>query len=272
MGQTGPTPGYFVKSPSGKRIGLSDSLFLRSVWTRSGAVLNGVVEWKNLEPELSLGTLVIERADSTGTALTLLRIDPAHFSFKILGEPGPGRTIRDWIVSDGCVAGINGGYFFLKNDDPQRKCPLGLLVKDGAVISGYRKNYSGCFTFDAGHPEFAYKTKPAKSVSGALQSFPMLIYDGRIPGEVMSENSALHIHRLSRRSALGEDWEGRILFLITGSEVSFRELGFLAGAMGFRHCLSLDGGGSSQLCVLSKDTVEVRGMDKIPVGIGIARK
>jgi uncharacterized protein YigE (DUF2233 family) len=100
----------------------------------------------------------------------------------------------------------------------------------------------------------------------------MLIYNGRVPEEILSENSRLHINRQSRRSAVGMDWDGRVLFLVTDRELSFHELGFLAGAMGFRHCLSLDGGASSQMSVLSRDTLTVPGLDKIPVGIGILRR
>jgi hypothetical protein len=270
--QAGAMMDYFVKWPSGKRTRIPDSLSVRYGWSKASAELAGSIQWKVLEKGLSIGSLGIERGDTTGTEVTLLKADPARFSFKVIGEPGPGRTIRDWAVSSGCIAGINGGYFYLKNDDPERKYPLGLLIREHAQVSEYRKNYSGCFFSTGGRPGFAYNARPPDGADEALQSFPMLIYNGRVPEEILSENSRLHINRQSRRSAVGMDWDGRVLFLVTDRELSFHELGFLAGAMGFRHCLSLDGGGSSQMSVLSRDTLTVPGLDKIPVGIGILRR
>ncbi len=251
---------------------IDNSLITRALWNKSSAVLSKKIEWTSIEKNLSVGNIYIEREDSTGTKIFLLKINPSSFTFKIIGEEGPGQTIYDWIKATGCIAGINGGYFYLKDQDRDRKYPLGLIIKDSELLSKLKPNYSGFFFYNDSAPGFSYKKKPDEKMSQVLQSFPMIIFNGEIPKDIRIEDKKIHINRKSRRSCIGEDWDGNILFFISVREVSFFELGFIAGALGFKNCLALDGGASSQMCLLSSDTLNLPGMDKIPFGIGIMRK
>jgi uncharacterized protein YigE (DUF2233 family) len=245
----------------------------RALWTEKSACLAKHVEWKTLKPGLEAGEIDIERRDTTGTKIILVRIDPEKYGFKVIGEPGPGKAIEALVRESGCLGGINGGYFYYKNDNPLKRFPLGLTIRGGTRIAKYRKNYSGCFFASKSGPGMTYRKPPPGRPENALQSFPMLIYKGRIPDLLKKENRRkLNIRTRHRRAGIGTGWDGRILWLMTDGKISFFETAFLCGALGFRDCLSLDGGGSCQMAVFAEDTLRVPGTDRIPIAIGIFEK
>lgn len=263
---------YFVKKPSGLISPLPNILMNRVSWRASDAYLAKYVQWEKKDEGLELGEIHIERRDTTGTKLFLLRIDPREYGFRVIGEPGAGKAIEEWAKEEACAAAINGGYFYLKGKE-ENKMPLGLTVKGGRELAKYRENYSGCFFVSEEGPGFAMKEKPKGKPSHVIQSFPMLVFNGRIPDHLKKEDKdKLHIHRRHRCSAVGEDWKGNIVFVITAREASYHEMAFLSGALGLKTCLSLDGGASSQMAVLANPPALFPGLDAVPIGLGAWKK
>jgi hypothetical protein len=261
---------YFVRKTSGVRSQIPSTVLHRRLWQRSAAPLLRHVIWEKLEQGLSFGTITFERGDTSAIKIYLLNIDPVRFGFKVIGKAGPGRAVADLTRAHQCIAGINGGYFYYKGGNENLRMPLGLTVQDGNRVAAYKKNYSGCFYASDKQAGIVFKKRPPKDADQVLQSFPMLIYSGKIPAHLKEEaKTRLHIHRRHRRAAVGQDWDGNIVFLITDKPLSFFELAFLCGGLGFMHCLSLDGGGSSQMAVFSQKTIVVPGYDTVPFGIGI---
>ncbi|OGJ92603.1 MAG: hypothetical protein A2248_05905 [Candidatus Raymondbacteria bacterium RIFOXYA2_FULL_49_16] len=263
---------YFIVPEAGASRPIGASVVEQESFTEADAVMADAVAWEQLEKGLSIGTVSLMRADTTGSKITLLKIDTAFFGFKVIGEPGTGQDIDDLVTGARCAAGINGGYYYFKNDQGL-KMPLGLAVQDSREISAYKGNYSGCFFASQQGTGIAAGTACSECKTGhALQSFPLVIRNGKIPPHLKEEGSRLHIHTRSRRSAVGVTWKGHIVFLNTVREISFFELAFCAGALGLKDCLTLDGGGSSQMAVFSKRTIVVPGLEKVPLAIGAYRK
>ncbi|MFH0919067.1 MAG: phosphodiester glycosidase family protein [Fibrobacterota bacterium] len=266
-------PLFFVTDSAGV---LHDSIpkasLQRPFWTQGNACLGPKVRWEELESGLSLGTLYLGRPDTTVVCLRLLRMERDRFILRLLGGPGKGNFIENMVKGEGAVAGINGGYFYIHERTTELR-PLGLTVKGGQKFSQYRGNYSGTLISDNAITRFFYRTQPLGDPPEALQSFPMLLFEGRIPEEVRDPlNGKLEILRRHRRSAVGEDREGRLCFIASGQGVSFQEMGFIAGALGLKHCLALDGGSSTQMCAGSGALSILPGLDRVPVGLGVFRK
>jgi len=263
---------YITDSSGSKRDSISKTNLQRPYWTRNNAILAQRVQWEELEPGMSSGTLYLCRPDSSIIGLKIVRFKSDQFSLRILGDAGPGDYIENMVKSAGATAGINGGYYYIHERTAERR-PLGLTHKGGRHLSPYRPNYSGTLFSDSAVTRFCYRTQPVGDPPEALQSFPMLLYEGRIPEEVRDAlNGKLDILARHRRSAVGEDWEGRFCLIAAGRGLSFQEMGFLAGALGLRHCLALDGGSSTQLCARSGNLTLVPGLDKVPIGLGVFRK
>jgi uncharacterized protein YigE (DUF2233 family) len=263
---------YFVKKPSGFNTPLPHILMDRVLWSAGDAYLAKYVQWEKKGDGMALGEIHIERRDTTGTKIFLLRIDPKKYGFRVIGEPGAGKAVEEWAKEEACAAAINGGYFYLKGRE-ESKVPLGLTVKGGREFARYRENYSGCFFVSDEGPGFVMNEKPKGKPAHVIQSFPMLVFNGRIPDVLKKEDKdKLHIHRRHRCSAVGTDWNGNIVFVITALEASYFEMAFLSGALGLKTCLALDGGASSQMAVLTNPPALFPGLDAVPMGLGAWKK
>ena len=107
-----------------------------------------------------------------------------------------------------------------------------------------------------------------------MQSFPVLLRNGRIPeyvqtGHTQSGKKLLNVTEIARRSAVAQRPDKKIVFVVTDTfadGLSFLELAAILGALGFETALALDGGGSTQ-AYLRTDTGEdiVKGLDNVPV-------
>ncbi|OGS33765.1 MAG: hypothetical protein A2293_14545 [Elusimicrobia bacterium RIFOXYB2_FULL_49_7] len=264
---------YSVIKPSGLHSPLPGFLSKQAIFSEKDAWLAGKVVWEKVQTGLSLGQLTLERKDSTRLRLFLLKVDTASYGFKVLGQSGEGRPVEEWAKEAGCLAAINAGYFYYRQGSNREKSPLGLTVQNGKSIAPFRENYSGCFIVDKKGAHFLYQSKPVWDVVHAVQSFPMLIYKGRIPEPLKKERKGiLHIHRRHRCSAVGMDWKGNIILFITAGEASFFEMAFLSGALGLRECLALDGGGSTQMAILSSPPSLFPGLENVPFAIGVYSK
>ena len=142
---------------------------------------------------------------------------------------------------EGCIAGVNGGYF-----DPEH-APVGLLISDGRVVAKQRKArlLSGVVSVVNGRvqiqrvAEFPSKAKP----TAARQSGPFLIEQGKpVPG--------LNNVRPARRTFVATAARDRAAIGYS-SHVTLAQLARLLATSGIasefkiQRALNLDGGSSS---------------------------
>ena len=228
--------------------------------------------WKSLEKGLDHAAFSIERSDSTYARVHTLRFDPDRFGFRVIGGPGPGARIEELLPAERCVAGINGSYFYFK-DTLGTRMPLGLTVIGGRRLSGWKKNYSGAFSATGGRAALHYRSRPPEGAESALQSFPMLLWRGRLADALRDSLSGkIGLHRRHRRSAVATDGRSRVYFLVSINDMDFLELAAVMQALGCSEALALDGGASTQMAAMSSDTLLFRGFDRVPVAIGAFRR
>lgn len=154
-------------------------------------------------------------------------------------------SLEKAMVQNGCVAGVNGGYFA---SDPARS-PIGLLRHAGKTLAPFSTNgftVSGIL-YDTGsgiRMERSLRLQtPQSAMQEAIQGGPFLVENGRVV-------SGLEKTRKAARTFVATDGRGRWCVAVSSSLTLHELAQWLAepGCMGdFRvqTALNLDGGSSS---------------------------
>ena len=168
--------------------------------------------------------------------------DLAKVTLRIIDQPNESRDNLASVMSkEGCLAGVNGGYF-----DPDYK-PVGLLVSDGQLVAPLRKArlLSGVLSVAKGRVrlqrllEFSTKVK----ITEALQCGPFLVDHSR-------SVAGLDDSRNARRTFVATGGANEIALGFCSS-VSLAQLsrilvgGKIGGDLKIDRALNLDGGSSS---------------------------
>lgn len=165
-------------------------------------------DWEELMPGFELRTMEmwIEGLDSA-VNVTVIRINPDQFSFRVhYSQMNPGE-ISDWERRLGALLVVNGGFFQTNNQ------PRGLIFADGQRIGTSFYRHGGMLTVSGGTvsiralAQFPYQEE--EYFEQAVQCSPMLLYPGGFP--VQFDDVAAD---LSRRTAVAQDTQGRIVFLV----------------------------------------------------------
>lgn len=251
---------------------MQDESPVRAGAGETGPIPEARFKWKALEKGLAYATFTLERPDTTHARLHVLRFNSDRFGFKVMGAPGPGFRVEDLLTPEKCAAGINGSYFYFK-DTLGTRMPLGLTTIGGRTVAPWKRNYSGSFSATRGRAAIHYRVKPPPGAESVLQSFPMLLSGGRLADALRDTLSGkINLRNRHRRSAVGFDGRDRVYFILSVHGLTFPELARSALAMGVVDALSMDGGGSSQMAVFSRDTLLFPGYDRVPVSIGAFRR
>jgi len=213
------------------------------------------IDWRTLSQGMDLATIVAHQPSDVGDSrIVILRIDPALWDLELRGSgltKGSGaRSAKTWCKEGGLTACINAGMF----------------ASDFRTHLGYLR-----FREHDGTPETnAYQSIAAFDPRrGGLPPFRMLDLDA--PGVTMGSithdyASAVQNLRLIKRpgsnrwgrqakrwseAALGEDAQGRILFIVSRSPFSMNELNLelLDSGIGIVAAQHLEGGPEAQLYV-----------------------
>jgi uncharacterized protein YigE (DUF2233 family) len=163
--------------------------------------------------------------------------------------------VSAWLEKEGAQLAINGGYF-----DPNNRA-LGLLIHAGVVSGQPYQGFGGMLAISGKRVRVRWNVAepytPGEPLTSALQNFPMLVLPGGAPNTGIDDN-----HQLAPRSAVGQDRQGRIVFVVSpGSVFTLTGLGqwLAASDLNLDTALNLDGGSSSGLIL--RDGPELRGVD-----------
>jgi hypothetical protein len=205
--------------------------------------------WQLLRTGLERRSITLR--DSTAVALeeiVLLRIDPDFFLFDVAYDP-QGKDLDAWQAATGAEVIVNGGYFRREQDG---LLPDGLIVVRGSRIGESYGEYAGMFVVRETGPELRWLKlepyDPGEPLRAGLQSFPILIKPGGKAG--FPEQSEDHIS--ARRTVIGQDHQGRIVFLISSlGYFTLRGLSVFLEASDLKLdlALNLDGGPSSGMWI-----------------------
>lgn len=192
--------------------------------------------------------------------ITAVRFDLQRVTVRVAdynhGRPHAGALAEQACPDHG--AAINAVFF------AEDWTPLGLILVDGTRISRRMQNSGwpgkwGYFVMRKGRPSILVDTvPPPKGTELLLQCGPRLVIDGAIP--------KFKDRPTARRSAVGIDAQGRLLFAVADRAITFEQwAATLHDDLGCIDALNLDGGPSTQLSVHGPTDVAVAGGWKVPV-------
>ena len=198
--------------------------------------------WALLQSGLERRTIrLLDENGRQTEQITLLRIDPALFQFRIAYSPGQPKPLVTWQEETGALIVVNGGFF------TKEFLATGLIVVAGEASGSSYVDFGGMVTIDKGSTEVRSLVErpysPSESFDYALQAFPMLVRNG----EPAYQNPDLD---RARRTVIGMDENGRILLILSSwGSFTLADLSrYLADAdFGLVNALNLDGGTSSGL-------------------------
>ena len=193
-----------------------------------------------------------------------LRVDPAHFEFRAHYQPGEPLRLEQWQATLPEAAAIVNANFF----DPEHRV-LGLLVSDGVAHGVPYTGRGGWFAVEGGAP--VVRSTTAQPYNGepleqAVQAFPMLVQDRQAVYATADGD------RVTRRTAIGQDDQGRIVLLVTPAVgVTLADLSaFLATSdMGLVNAFNLDGGGSTLLGISAGTSYRLISRDPVPAVLAV---
>lgn len=176
--------------------------------------------------------------------LRILLADPAQTRLVILDNPENKEYLGHLMKKNGCLAGVNGGFFH-----PDTR-PLGLMVSEGQTIHRLvrARLLSGVLAVKDRRLSLlrVQEFSPSDAPSQALQSGPFLI-DQRKPV------AGLNHTKYARRTVVLSGSSGQFGLLVSDSSFTLAELATLLAVPEIVHeldiirALNLDGGSSSAL-------------------------
>ena len=224
------------------------------------ATATTVVEgWQLLQPGLEQRRYELDNAE-----FLAVRVDPNLFTFRAHYRAGDALRLNTWADELPSAHIIINANFF----DPQNET-LGLLISDGQAFGSAYRDRGGMFYVQNGIPRIRSNTAEpyygGEVIEQAVQAFPMLVLDGV---QTYTNNS-----RVARRTAIGQDAQGRIILLVTArGSISLAGLSaFLATSdMNLTRAFNLDGGGSTMMAVNTPDvSFQVNTFDAVPVVLAV---
>lgn len=230
----------------------------------SGHVIAGEsANWTRLEAGLELGKFTARKPSVLGSStFTILRIDAKHWEIDFAGisqtGDNKGQTARQWARQHDFTAVINAGMFA-----KDYKTHVGFLRVDDHINSRHINKYQSAFAFapKAGKLVPAFRIfdldEPNVTIKTIMQDYNGVVQNLRLikrPGI----NRWQPQQKQWSEAAIGEDKQGRILFIFTRSPFNMyhfiQEL--LAMDINLVAAQHLEGGPEAQL-YLKTDTHEL---------------
>jgi uncharacterized protein YigE (DUF2233 family) len=202
--------------------------------------------WEQVMPGLEIRTEWIV-ADSVNAPIemTVVRVNPTLFELKVHYDSGNIARVSEWQARTGAVFLVNGGFFL------PTKETLGLIVTGGQSYGVSFEGHGGMLSVSEGGvyirslAQFPYL--PGESLEEAVQGRPMLLYPGRFPVQFTLSDE------LSRRTAVGQDSQGRLVFMVndygTLSLYALRDWLADNDDLDLWAAFNLDGGGSTGMAL-----------------------
>lgn len=194
----------------------------------------------------------------------VLRIDPAQYVFRAHYRPGQPLSQAGWQNElPDAAAFVNANFFH-----PDHTI-LGLLVADGLVHGSSLQGRGGTFQVQNGQPRVRSNiTEPyqGEAFEQAVQAFPMLVLNGQTAYVPTRQE------RVSRRTVVAQDAQGRILLMVTpltGLTLESLSVWLPTTDMGIVHALNLDGGGSTMLYVSGDQAPRLPSFDPVPAVLAV---
>ncbi|MBN1311030.1 MAG: phosphodiester glycosidase family protein [Anaerolineae bacterium] len=225
-------------------------------------------EWEEWLPgfELRIMAMWIEGLNAP-VDVTVVRIDPEQFAFRVHYSPMNPGEVSNWQQRLGALLVVNGGFFQTNNQ------PRGLIFADGQRFGTSFDHHGGMLTVSGDTvsirslAQFPYQ--PEEYFEQAVQCSPMILYPGGFPNQFDDVAADL-----SRRTAVAQDTQGRIVFVVVDEGVAslylLRDWMVKQADLDLFVAFNLDGGYSTGLELkVEERSLSIESRAKVPIVIAV---
>ena len=205
--------------------------------------------WSLLEPGLERRLIrIYDEQNQPVESIYIWRLDQKYFRMDVAFDERP-KTLETWQKETNAALVLNGGYFSIENE---RYFPNGLTIFKGETFGKSFDGFGGMLAINKYRAELRWLVeKPYDSyepLQAALQSFPMLVK----PGGELGFGAEREDNARARRTAIGQDKNGRILFIVAPQGYfTLHQLSvyLTESDLNLDIAVNLDGGGSTGILV-----------------------
>lgn len=253
-----------------------------ATWRGADPTVQRALRWMPVQRGVDMTELRLRGSgEAWRTRVVVVRIDPAVVRLRAVTDGGSGAR-PGWSIDAApsqAVVAFNAGQF-------TGASPWGWVVRDGVEqLSPGRGPLAPAFVVDTmGRVRWLFPPiagAAASDVAAAFQSYPALLVDGTIPAALRTAGSGVDLAHRDARFTLCTLTDGRVVLAMTRFDalggvldgapfgLTTPEQAALAGALGCRTGMALDGGISAQL-LLRDDAGRVQrweGLRRVPLGM-----
>jgi len=255
-------------------------------WSGALPALAGAVDWTPVSAGVEQAELRLAGdGEAWRVRVILARFDPAAVRLQLAYTPDRLNRPDRWSVEDAPAAALlalNAGQF-------NQRGPWGWMVDEGRELRAPGRaplapaivaDSAGTLRFVA--PDSIEVVRARGGIRMAFQSYPALLAgDGTVPEALREDGLGVRRYHRDARLALCELRDGRWLAALTRFEglggvlsnlpfgLTTPEMAALAGALGCRQAVLLDGGMSGQMMIRQPDgsAAAWTGLRRVPAGL-----
>ncbi len=205
--------------------------------------------WLELQPGLERRTIQIyDDLNQVVESVYVLRVHQDRYRLDIAFEGIP-QSLEGWQRQTNAEVIINGGYYRIENE---KYYPTGLTIVDGVTYGTGYGDFAGMLAIDESGADLRWLAEQpydsSEPLQAALQSFPILVK----PGGELGFSAENEDNVPARRTVIGQDMDGNILFIIAGKgyfTLHQISVWLTASDLNLDIAVNLDGGPSSGIFV-----------------------
>lgn len=211
--------------------------------------------WSALQPGLERRVIQLcDQENKYVESLHLWRLDQKHFRLDVAYQETP-KSLENWQQTTNALMVVNGGYYSVTNE---KYSPDGLTIVNGKAAGQSFAGFGGMLAIKDSGAELRWLVQkpydPYEAFHAAMQSFPILVQPGgRLGFGPERENNVG-----ARRTVIGQDKKGRILFILAPQgyfTLHQMSLYLTASDLSLDIAVNLDGGGSTGILVANPHEV-----------------
>src|SRR5215207_5806908 len=205
--------------------------------------------WQGLQPGLERRLIRIYNDQSQHIeSLYMFRLEQSQFRLDVAYHESP-QSLESWKAETNALLVVNGGYFRVENEN---HIPNGLTIVDGEAFGNSYEPFAGMLAIREQGAELRWLAEkpydPNEPLMAGLQSFPVLVKPGGVLG--FPEQNEDNVR--ARRTVIGQDQEGRLLFIVAPRgyfTLHLLSLYLTASDLNLDIAINLDGGPSTGFLV-----------------------
>jgi uncharacterized protein YigE (DUF2233 family) len=207
--------------------------------------------WSLIQPGLERRVISVYNEQSQQVeSVHIWRLDQNYFRLDVAYGSTP-KSLDTWQRETNALMVVNGGYYSIENE---RYFPNGLTIVNGEASGRSFDGFGGMLAINESEAELRWLVqKPYQAyerLQAALQSFPILVRPGGELGFGAERENGVS----ARRTAIGQDQRGRILFIVAPQGYfTLHQLSvyLTESDLNLDIAINLDGGGSTGVLLSS---------------------